>query len=81
MAHSYADLIRTRVKPGTPPRRDPRARRVVETKFGPKAKRQFLAVLECGHTQRRRMLAGTPEQLICTECPPCGGIGNRLGGQ
>jgi hypothetical protein len=78
MAHNYAELIRTRVKPGTPPRRDPRARRVVDILKGPRTKRRYTVVLECGHTQRRRMLF-EPDLLICTECPPCGGIGNNMG--
>lgn len=33
-------------------------------------------VLTCGHTLRRRLHV-KPDRLICTACPPCGGVGRH----
>lgn len=77
---AYGAFHATEVRDGAAPRMDPRARRVVE--INRRGRRLCIVQLECGHETRRKLFScSDPKYLICTECPPCGGIGDRLGCQ
>ena len=53
---------------------DPRARKVVEAS---NRGRDYRLKLECGHTLRRRYMV-EPKVVVCSLCPPAGGLGGYL---
>jgi hypothetical protein len=53
---------------------DPRSRRVISFQM---SGRFYSLELECGHAIKRRLMCA-PSAVICTECPPAGGLGGTV---